>query len=313
MLRVGKPLESMDLMEMSRIRIWPFLWRTLLYATLVAGLVIWIVRAEGWVQSPAIILLGLLYAHGVELQHQALHNTGFPSRFWNRAVGFLLGLPMLVSFSDYQYNHLNHHRDLGTDNDREFFNYDYDRLTDLKPLLAHLMMLSHYRDVSGFIARSIFGWTKPNVKRESAVKIRTEYILMAVCLAAAVGVSIAFRTTLFVEIWLLPLVVAIPTHALIELPEHWGQDHDTLDVLQNTRTIRASRLASWFTNGNHFHVEHHWLPSIPNDRFADLHAEVSESLQGRIVTYPQFYKTFLSDLYQNTFSRGERAEAPLRD
>jgi fatty acid desaturase len=141
MLTIGKPLADMDLTELSKVRIAPFLFRLTLYLALVAGLMAVVVSTRGALPWLALIGLGLMYAHGVELQHQALHNTAFPSKPWNRFVGFFLGLPLLVSYSDYQYSHLRHHRLLGTGDDRELFNYGYDRLTSLKPLLAHLLML----------------------------------------------------------------------------------------------------------------------------------------------------------------------------
>lgn len=297
MLSIGKPLRDMDLNELARVRVVPFLSRLLLYVALVAGLIAVILMvggAAGWI---AMVLLGLMYAHGAELQHQALHNTAFPSKSWNRLVGFFLGLPMLVSFSDYQHSHLRHHRLLGTKDDREFFSYGYERLTSLKPLLAHLLMLRHYRDVAGFIVGSVLGRSKPDMKPETALKIRAEYRWMALLFVIAVAFSIALETTLFLKVWLVPMLVAIPTHALIELPEHWGRDHDTLDVQSNTRSIRASRFGSWFTNGNNYHIEHHWLPAVPNDRFPELHREISAETE----TYPQFYKKFFLDLHRNTF------------
>ena len=58
-----------------------------------------------------IVLLGLMYAHMIELQHQCLHDTAFRrGSGWNRAIGVLLGLPMLVSYSHYRAVHLHHHR-----------------------------------------------------------------------------------------------------------------------------------------------------------------------------------------------------------
>jgi fatty acid desaturase len=299
MLTVGKPLDRMAMSELSKVRVLPFLWRLLLYLFLVAGLGAAIFLTHGLLSFAGMVLLGLVYAHGVELQHQALHNTALPSKAWNRFVGFFLGLPMLVSFSDYQYSHLRHHRLLGTNDDREFFNYGYDRLTSLKPLLAHLLMLRHYLDVSGFIAGSLIGRTKPGVKRENAVKIRSEYQWMALFLAAGIAVSVVFHTTALLYLWLIPLLFAIPAHALVELPEHWGRDHDTLNVETNTRTIKAGPIGYWFTNGNNFHVEHHWLPGVPNDRFPELHQTIAERLDTE--SYPAFYKRFFLALYRNTF------------
>jgi fatty acid desaturase len=300
MLTVGKPFDGMAVSELSRVRILPFLWRLLLYLALIIALGVAVVATRGILSVAAMALLGLIYAHGVELQHQALHNTALPNKSWNRFVGFFLGLPMLVSFTDYQVNHLRHHRLLGTADDREFFNYGYDRLTSLKPLLAHLLMLRHYRDVTGFIAGSLVGWIKPGMKVESARKIRTEYCWMAFFLAAAVAVSFAFHTKAALYLWLVPLLFAIPAHALVELPEHWGRDHHTLDVSANTRTIKAGPLGSWYTNGNNYHIEHHWLPGVPNDRFADLHQALGTPVGTE--SYPEFYWRFFRELYRNTFA-----------
>jgi len=299
MLIVGKPQLEMDLSEYSRIKVWPFLSRVLFYLVLVAGCIAVIVRTGAMPSFLAMIVLGLVYAHGVELQHQALHNTGFPSKRWNRFVGFFLGLPMLVSFSDYQHSHLRHHRLLSTADDREFFNYGYDRLTSLKPLLRHLLMASHYGDVTRFVASSLCGRRKPDMKPETARKIRSEYQWMALALATAIAVSLYFRTALLLEIWLVPLLFAVPAHALIELPEHWGRDHGVRDVRKNTRTIGASRFAYWYTNGNNYHIEHHWLPSVPNDRLAALHQRIAADIE--IDSYPSFYRRFFAELFRNTF------------
>lgn len=308
MLTIGKPLDGMDLGELSKVKVWPFLLRTLIFFGLIAGFIAMIVLTEGVLPWVAMVGLGLIYAHGVELQHQALHNSAFPSKVWNRIVGFFMGLPLLVSFSDYQYNHLRHHRLLGTGDDREFFNYGYDRLTSLKPLLMHLFMVRHYLDVTGFIANALMGRTKPGVKQENAVKIRTEYQWMGIFIVLAVVATVVFKTTLLLKIWFLPLLVGIPTHALIELPEHWGRNHDTLDVRENTRTIRTGWFGTWFTNGNNYHIEHHWLPAVPNDQLPYLHRQISNEID--IDTYPKFFKRFLTELYRNTFTRrGPEANA----
>jgi fatty acid desaturase len=300
MLTVGKPLDEMNLSELSRVKVWPFLWRLLLFVAMAVGLSALALTTTGALSVLAVVLLGLVYAHGVELQHQALHNTAFPSRFWNRFAGFFLGLPLLVSFSDYQHSHLRHHRLLGTDDDREFFNYGYNRLTTLKPLLAHLLMVRHYLDVTGFIAGSVLGRTKPDMKPETAFKIRAEYRWMAFFIIAATAYSIAFRSTALLEIWFAPLLIGIPAHALIELPEHWGREHGTLDVRVNTRTIRTGPFGYWYTNGNNYHIEHHWLPAVPNDRLAYLHSTIEDNIE--IDTYPAFFKRFLAELYRNTIS-----------
>ena len=244
------------------------------------------------------LLLGLAYAHSVELEHQCLHNTAYRSRFWGRVVGVLLGLPSLVSFSDYQNSHLKHHRLLGTPEDKEFFNYAYQKLNSFPALISHLWMLRHYRDVMGYIFNSARGKLvrKDEATLKMAKKIRFEYQLMAVFLATMAFVTIYFETTLFLKLWLIPLLVAVPTHALIELPEHIGCNTTIADVLANTRTIKTNKLLVWFVNGNNYHVEHHWLPAVPNDKFPELHTYVKSRIAYADVSYRSFYTQFFRNL-----------------
>ncbi len=299
MLTVGRALEGMELREINRSESTPFVMRLLICAGLM-GLSIWLILGLGGILGLlGTVILGLMFAHAAELQHQALHNTGLSSKAASRGVGFLLGLPMLVAYSDYQYHHFQHHKLLGTSENREFFSYGYTQLTCLKPLLAHLLMVGHYREVGRSIAWALRGRLSRGVKPSAALRIRTEYWLIAFFLLTMAVISIAFGTTLFLKIWLFPLLIAIPTHALIELPEHWQRASDTDDILVNTRTICAGWFGYWFTNGNNYHIEHHWLPSAPIHRLPALHRLLADKIPPD--TYPQFYKEFFLELYRNTF------------
>ncbi|MEE8583708.1 MAG: fatty acid desaturase, partial [Acidobacteriota bacterium] len=129
MLKVGERLEGVDMKELSQINPMFIIGRLFVLLVICAASIAAILMGPLWAQVMGTIVLGLMYAHAVELQHQCLHNTAFSSKGWNRLVGFLLGLPTLVSHSDYQHQHLRHHRYLGREGDREFFNYGYDRLS----------------------------------------------------------------------------------------------------------------------------------------------------------------------------------------
>jgi fatty acid desaturase len=159
-------------------------------------------------------------------------------------------------------------------------------------------MLRHYRDVMGYIFNSARGKLvrKDEATLKMAKKIRFEYQLMAVFLTTMVLVSIFFETTLFLKLWLIPLLVAVPTHALIELPEHIGCNTTIADVLVNTRTIKTNKFLVWFVNGNNYHVEHHWLPAVPNDKFPNLHTYVASRITYADVSYRSFYAQFFRNL-----------------
>lgn len=298
MISVGQELQGLNLRELAKIRSHSFQVKLGVLLFVLASLVGLILFLPGkWWILPSLVL-GLAYAHAVELQHQCLHNTAYRNKRWNRFVGVLLGIPLLVSFSDYQNSHLNHHRLLGTPEDREFFNYGYRHLTSLAALIPHLWMVNHYYDVTRYITRSSVGQL---VRAESATpkmarKIRFEYQLMAVFLLVMTAITIIWPSTLFLKLWLLPFLMGVPSHALIELPEHIGCNTGVPDVLGNTRTIRANGLLVWFMNGNNYHVEHHWLPGVPNDKFPVLHTYVSNQIQYLDTSYWAFYWQFFKHL-----------------
>jgi fatty acid desaturase len=305
MIRVGEDTEVRNLREIVKVQTVYFQLKLIVYivvATILISLAV-VLPLPYWILPS--VLLGLAYAHAVELQHQCLHNTAYRGRFWGRVVGVLLGLPSLVSFSDYQNIHLKHHRLLGTPEDKEFFNYAYQKLHSLPSLVTHLWMVRHYRDVTGYIVNSTLGKLvrKDQATLKMAKKIRFEYQLMAVFLATVVFVTIFFETTLFLKLWLIPMLIAVPTHALIELPEHIGCDTTINDVLVNTRTIKTNKFMVWFVNGNNYHVEHHWLPAVPNDKFPKLHTYVASRTKYADMSYRSFYSQFFRNLRNQNLHR----------
>jgi fatty acid desaturase len=297
MITVGVAARGINLGALVKVRNHRF-QRKLVAVIILTALLAWLtLSTSSLISIIPIVLLGLIYAHCVELQHQCLHNTAYRSKKWNRFVGVLLGLPSLVSFSDYQYSHMRHHRLLGTPQDKEFFNYDYKSLTTIWQFIPHLLLVPHHKDVALSIFASLFGrLNRGDANPKIVKKIRQEYLIMALMLTTMAVISIVFQTFIFVKLWFIPFLIAIPTHALIELPEHFGCEPQTTDVLKNTRTILAGKLAIWFTNGNNYHVEHHWLPSVPNDKFEDVHGSISSGIEYLEQSYWSFYWKFFKHL-----------------
>lgn len=251
-----------------------------------------------------VFLVGAMFAHSVELQHQCIHRTAFKSKFWNDLTGFFLGLPMLVSYSHYRSNHLHHHRTLGTKDNREFFQYSYSVSDSWLTLLAAAFSLKRYLSLGKDMKQAFVGGSYANVSKElERRRISLEYKLIASLVLLAGGLSIYQDSTFILKAWLLPLLfVAEPLHFLIELPEHFRCETGNRNPLKNTRTISAGKLLFWFTNGNNFHVEHHLYPQVQNDRLSDLHRVIRPSIEYLNNSYVDFFKTCLVK-NQNT-SRG---------
>lgn len=261
---------------------------------LIAGGYAVIALGLGWAATVAAgVVLGLMYAHLVELQHECLHGHAFNARRWNRFFGVLAGVFMLSSHSHYRYQHLRHHAYLGTPNNKEFFNYRFRNLDSVPGFLAAAFHLGRYADVARDVARSLLGRPIPGIDNDKeARRVRQEYRFYALCVAAALGYTLLAGDWLFVFAWLLPAaLIAEATHFMIELPEHYGlntQSED--DVLANTRTIRASRLAEWFTNCNNLHTAHHYHQGVPMAQVRRLNARVADRFQVVEPSYWSFYR-----------------------
>jgi fatty acid desaturase len=246
---------------------------------------------------PAVLVLGLIYAHLVELQHECLHEHAYNSRRLNRLAGFICGVPMMSSYWHYKYAHLRHHAYLGTAQNQEFFNYRFNQLDTPSGFIRGCFHLGRYIEVFKNTGRSVLGKTNPTVtKTVAAKKIRTEYIAFAVLLAAGIGLTILTRSPLVLLAWVIPaLLVAEPTHFLIELPEHFGLNTQSdPNVLSNTRTVTGSHFAKWFTNGNDLHTAHHFHQGVPMVQVRNLHKMIEAQVETTDHSYWAFYRKVLT-------------------
>lgn len=248
-----------------------------------------------------ISLLGIGIAHGVELSHQALHNTGFTSSKANELFGVAMGLPLLVSFYEYRLSHLAHHKHVGTPEDTEYFDYGEGPLSVLS-FVGILSMWRHYvRFLSNFgsflTRRPISGF-----REKHQAKLKRFYItfIAFVLLLVAVGILSGTGARPFIT-WLAAMfLVAGPVHALIELPEHYQCDGNTKNTLYNTRSIQTNRLMTWFTNGNNFHVEHHMHPTVPLQNVRQVH-DILHPEHGH---YNHGYRDFYRSVFSHDGSTG---------
>lgn len=246
------------------------------------------------------LLLGLMFAHGVELQHELTHHIIFGNERMNRLVGVMLGLPMLVSFSLYKALHGHHHRTLGTPEDQESFSYSYEKLTSLPGFIAHLSMFSHYVAALVNIRSAMFNQLRKDVPPKVAHRIRNEFRLLGGLILLLLLGSVLGHTFVVWDIWLVPLLLSAgPIHALIELPEHLGCDKQTTDPFRNTRSIRASRLVTWYVNGNNYHVEHHVNAALPIGQLADFHRQLVPKIEYMEPSYWAFYKKFFRRFFHS--------------
>jgi fatty acid desaturase len=241
----------------------------------------------------AMVVLGLIYAHLVELQHECLHEHAFDSRRLNRYYGIVCGFFMFSSYSYYKYDHLRHHASLGKPNNREFFNYRFRYLSSVPGFFRAAFHLGRYLDVLRDMGRVALGRPIPGVRHErDRRRIAGEYRLFMAAISGVIAFTVLTGSSFFILAWLLPvLLISEPTHFLIELPEHFGLNTQTdPDVLSNTRTIEASLLARWFTNSNNLHTAHHYHQGVPMANVSRLNDLVKDRYAAVEPSYWTFYR-----------------------
>src|ERR1044072_2944831 len=157
MIKVGVAAPGINLGALVKVRKHRF-HRKMVALIVVTSLLSWLILStSGVVSIIPMILLGAMFAHCIELQHQCLHHTAYRSKKWNRFIGVLMGMPSLVSFSDFQYSHMRHPRNLGTPLDKEFFDHDYESLSSVWKFLPHLFLVPYHKFMVVSMFNSLFG------------------------------------------------------------------------------------------------------------------------------------------------------------
>lgn len=246
-----------------------------------------------------ILLNGLIYAHLIELQHECMHGHVFKSMPLNRLLGTICGIFMASSTSHYRYDHLRHHAWLGTPRNLEHFNYRFTNLDSVFGFLKAFFDLSRYKRTFKILWAAMQGKGVPGVeKRDASDQIKQEYFLYLGIVVAAVVVSICDTEIgrVIVLAWFIPsLLVAEGVHFLIEMPEHFGLNTMTdANVLSNTRTIKTSKIVSWFVNGNNLHTAHHYHQGIPMCNVEKLHLLIKDRIDVIEESYFSLYRKIIS-------------------
>lgn len=279
-----------------------FTGKLLVLAALITGGAILAVQASWTLAACGVALLAAAYTHAVELQHQCLHHSAFRNSRMHRLAGVPLGAPLLVSYSHYRVRHLQHHRFLGTPDDTEFFGFDTRKPLTIGALAKGMFDLGRIANVLRDIARCLTGrwqYDMGQIAPKSRRAIISEYRWFGIALVLLAAFSALGGGPLVLRLWLVPFVVAMPLHFLVELPEHILCDTSSIDVLRNTRSITGSWITTWFTNGNNLHIEHHAAMNVPINRLRERHGDVQEYAVNVQRTYLEFFAIVLREVWQN--------------
>ena len=237
--------------------------------------------------APAIVIHGIAASALFCAAHESVHRTAFRSRRTNDIVAAACGLVLLLPSRWFRLFHAAHHR----------YTQDPARDPELagwKPasgvgIVLHASGLLYWWAMARIIVTLSLGradaaFLPPGHRRRVIAQARAYLAFHAVVLIA----SIAGRSLLAVQLWVLPAVVGQPFLRAFLLAEHSGCPQVS-DVLASTRTTRTNGLVRLLTWNMSFHAEHHAQPQVPFHQLPALHRAIGSQVhvigRGYLRTY----------------------------
>jgi fatty acid desaturase len=257
-------------------------WRTIAitWASILA--VFWMV--DTWT-NPAVILLALLLLAGRQLAlavitHECGHHTLFGTEALNRLAGqWLAANVSLQDMYKYAAGHSHHHRLAGTREDPDLPNYQ------AYPVKIDSFKRKVWRDLSGqtgikllgFVLKRAAGIFSRDTDTRAGARPFVQQLLVNLVFAIVLG--LLFQPWIYL-LWILSFLT---TYMLVlrirQIAEHAAvPDLYDADPRNNTRTT----LPSWWErlifapNYVNYHLEHHFMASVPCYRLAELHRLLKE-------------------------------------
>ena len=227
----------------------------------------------------AVVWIGARQHALTVLGHDAAHFRLLPNRRWNDWIGNLAAFwPNFVAVENYRQFHGEHHRFTGTpaDGNRRIWR-THNAAGDLTAewtypkssaglaltILARAAFLTGiFWIVRGFVAAVIF--------RRSWTQVGVRFLYYAV-IAAILTVTEIWRE--FLLYWIVPFCTTHIAFQYIRLICEHSAVHSAAAEYALTRTTVARWWERWLIvpRNIHYHIEHHWYPSVPFYNLAALH------------------------------------------
>jgi fatty acid desaturase len=240
--------------------------------------------------APAWAVLLLLFLHGtcftfqINAVHELGHNTVFKTKALNAFFVRIFAFLGWINFEMFNKSHLRHHR------------YTLHAPDDLEVVLP-LKVLARHFFLYGFIdyrapifalrntiriARGRFQGDWENVlfpagDPDGKAAIRWARTLL-------VGHGLILAVSLYLHLWLLPLVISGGTwygnwlFFLCNNTQHIGLQDDVADFRLCCRTFTLNPLAQFLYWHMNFHTEHHMYAAVPCYRLPRLHRLIKHDL-----------------------------------
>jgi fatty acid desaturase len=260
---------------------YPAAWA--LGAAVILAVPTWPVRLLGY------LVIGTAIHAMAIFVHEHSHGSVFRNRVLDRWIGFLMGVPVLVSYSAYRTLHAFHHRHTRAELDPdEFLNVTKNRV--LLSLLFYSWLVIGTPVYLAHVAWTALTRGTSRERRDVIV----EYALMAVIWGGVLWSAARFDGFgILLHCWALPMIVAMAFGNLRSWAEHTMTQPG--HPLTQTRTVLSNRLVSFLMCNLNYHLEHHLCPGIPWYNLPKLHAMLRDDYRRAGSFIYRSYLRFLWD------------------
>jgi len=244
--------------------------------------------------NPVTVFLGIILLAGRQLglsvlMHDCGHRTFFKTPWMNDVFGqWLCALPVLNDQPSYARGHLDHHRKAGSHDDPDLPNYQaypISRESFKRKIIRDLTGQTGFKLLRAIARRGASGIMSRNTSPGSLAtykQLLTQLVLFSVL--AVCGVPWAYL------LWAVAyMTVFMAVIRIRQVAEHAAvPDLFDPDVRSNTRTVDAPWWQRWIFApfGVNYHMEHHFMASVPCYRLAALRSHLRS--QGALEGVPEF-------------------------
>lgn len=243
----------------------------------------------------SVLLLASAMAGFAILQHETAHRSLFATPSLNEWIGeYLAALPILQSMPSYRAYHMTHHRLAGTPDDpdrimtesypvspgslkRKIWR-DISGQTGIKSIIGLMGMYAGYwkYELTGKVERlmpapqGVSGYAKKFIANNGHIAILWQFAIW--------GALYALGNGWLYGLWAIAFIFVLPTCMRIrQIADHAVvADPLSKNPLMHARTTSAN----WFEkllfapHYEHYHLEHHFMPTAPCWHLPKLHAEL---------------------------------------
>ncbi len=290
--RKDLPRETIEAVRRLQVLDTRYNWQILFFLSLwaVAG---W-VALLGYgiaVSAICIVLMGFCVNGLPILMHDSCHALLSKNPTINRWLGFVCGVPGLVSASAYRSIHAWHHAELRSEDDPDDIENSAPKSIPLV-LVYYVVLLAGIYLYLFTVLQVGYSKAGQTMKRH----IITEYILIAGIVIATLAL---FPLSAVLKVWGLPLLVAGQLSNVRGLAEHGLTTGG--NPFTNARSVISNRFVSFFMCNLNYHLEHHLFPGVPWYSLPKVHALLSDTYHRTGSSVYRSYTQFLADFFRITW------------